>query len=358
MGISENVDEGTNSSRERKNDSFFSPQIQVKRVMWLFFIVLIVLLFSGYIGGYYWLRTPGGKAYSGPSKPLSVSVALLRQHVGALVAMNPPRNVAHLASLDKTADYIRTQWQKMGYTTSDQTFKSGASTFRNVQTFVGPATGPRIVVGAHYDVCGEQPGADDNASGIAGLLELSRLLHEHKSKLTHRIDLVAYTLEEPPYFGTSQMGSAVHATALKKSGVDVTIMISLEMIGYFSDKPGTQSFPSSLLSLWYPTTGNFIAVVGDQSKSGRSYSRKIRQLMKVGSPLPVYSLNAPATLPGIDFSDHRNYWAQGYPAVMVTDTAFFRNHNYHKPTDTIDTLQFDKMADVVRGVFWAVMHLP
>ena len=134
-------------------------------------------------------------------------------------------------------------------------------------------------------------------------------------------------------------------------------MISLEMLGYFDDQKNSQRFPVSLMSLWYPTQGNFIAVVGDQSKSGRQITRQIRSGMQRGGTLPVYSINAPATLPGIDFSDHRNYWHEGYPALMITDTAFFRNVNYHQSTDTPDTLNYVKMAQVVEEVFHAIMEL-
>lgn len=327
------------------------------KVMWILLASLVLVSLVAYFGVYYWLCNPGGEKVPPPSGSLPVSVSLLRQHVTALVSVKPARHAGNVASLDKAADYIRSQWTTMGYKTKDQVFKIGSKTYRNVQTFAGPEAGPRIVIGAHYDVCGNQPGADDNASGVAGLLELSRLIKTLKPKLKYRIDLVAYTLEEPPHFGTHQMGSAVHAAELKRSGVDIIAMISLEMIGYFSNTPGSQEYPIGLLSLWYPTVGNFIAVVGNQTSSGRRLTQQIRQGMVSASSLPVFSLNGPSGLTGIDFSDHRNYWAQGFPAVMVTDTAFFRNKNYHQPTDTIDTLQFDKMSQVVKGVYWATLNL-
>ena len=175
--------------------------------------------------------------------------------------------------------------------------------------------------------------------------------------MTHRIDLVAYTLEEPPYFATALMGSAVHARSLKEKGTEVRLMISLEMLGFFSDEKNSQRFPFPQMSWWYPTVGNFIAVVGDQSINGRRMTRSVRSGMKRGSSLPVYSINAPTTLPGIDFSDHRNYWAEGFPALMITDTAFLRNGNYHQVTDTPDSLDYTRMAQVVEGVYRALVEL-
>src|SRR5205085_687602 len=168
----------------------------------------------------------------------------------------------------------------------------------------GPDTKEKLVVGAHYDSAGEQPAADDNASGVAGLIELAGLLN--KAVLPLRVELVAYSLEEQPYFGTAQMGSAVHAASLKQKGDSVRCMISLEMIGYYNDAANSQSYPMPGLQALYPSRGDFIMVVAKMNQGG--IVRRIKRVMQGATPLPVYSINAPSLVAGIDFSDHRNYW--------------------------------------------------
>jgi hypothetical protein len=211
------------------------------------------------------------------------------------------------------------------------------------------------VVGAHYDVCGEQPGDDDNASAVAAVLELARLLERHRPDVAHRLELALWPLEEPPNFRTPAMGSAVHARRLADGEVPVGGMICLEMLGYFSDRPGSQSFPVPGMGLLYPSRGNFIAVVGN----GPSWrlTREVKARMDGATELPVRSINAPALVPGVDFSDHFNFWRQGWKAVMITDTAFYRNPNYHQLTDTPDTLDYGRMARVVTGVYAAATTL-
>ena len=264
-----------------------------------------------------------------------------------------PRDVGHPENLDRVADYIHENFDPFAKTVKEQTYSAGDMTLRNVRALFGPNTDERIVVGAHYDVAGPYPGADDNASGVAGLLELGRLLANEK--LPIKVELVSWPLEEPPYFYTRKMGSFVHAKSLKDQGINVRAMIALEMIGYFTDEPGSQSFPLSLLRPFYPSTGNFIAVVGKLFQRG--LVKKIRESMKETSPLPVESINAPKLLPGIALSDHINYWWAGYPAVMITDTAMYRNPNYHGPFDTADTLDYERMAQVVEGIRGAILRL-
>ncbi len=223
-----------------------------------------------------------------------------------------------------------------------------------------------MVIGAHYDSHGDAsgvqvtgdshtPGADDNASGVAGLLELARLLG--KQPPPRAVELVAYTLEEPPHFRTTHMGSAWHARALKAANREVSLMLSLEMIGYFTDAPGSQRYPLGLMKLVYPDRGNFIALIGRFGDFGAM--RKAKSLMAgaTGS-LPVYSMNATPAIQGIDFSDHLNYWKQGYPALMVTDTSFMRSEHYHGAGDTFDKLDYRRMARVVNGVHAIVTGFP
>jgi Zn-dependent M28 family amino/carboxypeptidase len=197
------------------------------------------------------------------------------------------------------------------------------------------------------------PGADDNASGVAGLLELAPLLSN--SEFPIQVELVAYTLEEPPFFRSEAMGSAVHAASLKRQGVVVRAMFSLEMIGYFSDEPSSQKFPNPLLKLFYPSRGNFIAVVGNFGQIG--LVRKVKRAMRATTLLPVHSITAPGWLPGIDFSDHLNYWQQGYPAVMITDTSFYRNEHYHTAEDTLEKLDYNRMAKVVQSMHATILEL-
>ena len=287
------------------------------------------------------------------AEPAFVDPARLEAHVRTLSETLGPRDAGHPGNLDRAASYIRSAFEQTRGKTWDQPFQVGRTTYRNVVAAFGPPSGERIVVGAHYDTAGPYPGADDNASGVAGLIELAGLLG--KAPPASRVDLVAYTLEEPPFFRSEHMGSAVHARALKAEGVAVRAMLSLEMIGYFTDAEDSQTFPAPGLSLFYPTAGNFIAVVGRLGEGG--LVRRIKKAMSKASSLPVHSINAPRFLSGVDFSDHLNYWEAGYPAAMITDTAFYRNPNYHAATDTPDTLDYRRMAQVVAGVYAAVLDL-
>ena len=283
----------------------------------------------------------------------AVSPERLREHVRVLSEDFVPRDFAHPANLDRAAAYIREQFEAAGGDAWEQPYDAGRTTYRNVAAGFGPETGERIVIGAHYDAAGPYPAADDNASGVAGLLELARLLGRQPPAT--RVELVAYPLEEPPFYRTPQMGSAVHATSLRRQGVRVRVMISLEMIGYFTDAPGSQQLPLAALRPFYPSRGNFIAVVG---KLGQALLvRRIRRAMRRATPLAVHSINAPRWVPGVDFSDHVNYWDAGYPAVMVTDTAFYRNPHYHTAHDTADTLDYARMAQVVEGIYAVIRAL-
>ncbi len=278
----------------------------------------------------------------------------LASTVEHLVAVSPSRSYENPAAMQTAAQYVFDRFRVYGLTPELQEFQVGTETYANVSAVVGPTQGPRVVVGAHYDVCGDQPGADDNASAVAGLLEVARFARENELDLPYRTEFVAFALEEPPFFGTPHMGSHVHASALHRDREPVRAMICLEMIGFFSDKPKSQRYPFSLMRLFYPGRGNFIAVVGNCGSF--SLVNEVAGYMRRAA-IPVRTLKAPRWVPGVDFSDHRNYWALGYDAVMVTDTAFYRNPNYHEVTDTPDTLDFDRMLEVTRGVCWTVLNL-
>ena len=320
------------------------------------FAVLLLLAILGFAGLLVaaWFRVTQPILFTagttGDAPP--VDAARLEAHVRMLAETLAPRDEGHPENLDRAAAYLRREFERAGaVAVSDQPFESRGRTYRNVIASFGPRTKELIVVGAHYDTAGPLPGADDNASGVAGLIELAYLLG--RTPPAARVELVAYTLEEPPYFRSASMGSAVHASSLRAQGFAVRVMLSLEMIGYFSDQPDSQHYPVSLLKAFYPSRGNFISIVGKMDQ-GRTM-RRVKKAMAGASPLPVYSINAPRAIPGVDFSDHLNYWNEGYDALMITDTAFYRNPNYHTFADTPDTLDYKRMALVVGGVYAAVL---
>jgi Zn-dependent M28 family amino/carboxypeptidase len=286
---------------------------------------------------------------------VSADPSRLRSDVEALVGLPGSRCFERPDDLDRAADWVRSALEASGLPVEEAPYAVGGWSFRNFIARYGPAGAPILVVGAHYDVCGEQPGADDNASAVAGVLELARLLERHRPDVAHRIELALWPLEEPPNYRTSAMGSAVHAGSLAGGDVRVSGMICLEMLGYFSDQPRSQAFPIPGMGLLYPSRGNFIAVVGNGS-SWR-FTRGVKARMAGATELPIKSINAPAFVPGVDFSDHYNFWKQGWNAVMITDTAFYRNPNYHQVTDTPDTLDYERMAHVVTGVYAAMTTL-
>ena len=265
------------------------------------------------------------------------------------------RSDAHVERLNECANYISEEFKKLTDAVEEQKYLVNGKEYKNIICSFGPKDGARIIVGAHYDVCGEQPGADDNASGVAGLLETARLLKNQSGNLKYRVDFVAYSIEEPPNFRTENMGSAVHAKMLHDNNIKVRQMICLEMIGYFSEHSKSQEYPIGLMKLFYPTKANYIAVVG-KIEQGKLI-RKTRKAMRENSEIKVCSINSPAFIPGIDFSDHLNYWKYGYSAIMITDTAFYRNENYHEKTDTFESLNIEKMAEVIKGVCASIVGM-
>jgi len=245
-------------------------------------------------------------------------------------------------------EYIANQFRLAGGVVTEQAFLVRKQTFHNVIATFGPSdpNAPVIVLGAHYDAFNDLPAADDNASGTAGLLELARLLGT--AKLSRPITLVAYPNEEPPFFASENMGSAVHAESLAHR--DVEAMICLEMIGYFGHE---QMWHSWVLSLLYPNDGNFIGVTGGWND--RQLARTVKRAILGTHEVDVLSFTGPHEM--LDASDQRNYWSRGWRAVMVTDTAYVRNPNYHTIHDTPETLDYKRMAGVVDGVFSAVIHM-
>ena len=302
------------------------------------------------VGTWYVFRQPSFGVLN-PIAGVSASSSNLEAHVHFLTTEVSPRGVNWSENLERAADYLFEQFAATSDRVERQDFLADGDSYLNIVAEYGPGSGPVVVLGAHYDAMtlfGDNPGADDNASGTAGILELGRLLGEQAPSM--RVMIVAYSLEEPPYFASPLMGSRIHADSLVERGLDVWGVINLEMIGYFSE---VQPWPSMLLDLLYPDSGDFIAVVGRYED--RRLARHVKHSFRGATFVPAYSYTGPRVL-GTDASDHRNYWLHGFEAIMVTDTAFARNPNYHAASDTAETLDFERMAGVVDGVFNSVLQ--
>ena len=272
---------------------------------------------------------------------------IIKSHFVTLTKTPQFRTYDNLVQLEQTINFIKSVFNQYADSVYIQEYIANGSRYKNVICSFGTEHSKRIIVGAHYDVCDEQQGADDNASGVIGLLELARMLKGQK--LHYRVDLVAYSLEEPPFFRTESMGSYIHAKSLFENKIDVYGMISLEMIGYFRDDKKSQNYPLGILSLFYGNKGNYITLV--KKIGAGKFVRKFCSKYKSAKTIRTKKFAAPTFVPGIDFSDHLNYWSFGYSALMITDTSFYRNNNYHKETDTMETIDFKRMAKVIDGVF-------
>jgi len=282
----------------------------------------------------------------GVQSNLRTAVQYLSQDIGE-------RSYLDVRKLTTVADFVEERFQAYGCSVKRQPFSYRSSTYHNVIGEVRSSHNANegiLVIGAHYDTVVGTPGADDNASGVAGLLELARLTALSPRRRTVRF--IAFSLEEPPVFMTSRMGSHVYARSLKDEGIPVFGMISLEMLGYYCDVNDCQYYPLSIFRWFYPEKGNYIAFVGNIAS--RSFTNKLKRSFASVSSLPLESLNGVSVIPGVDFSDHRSFWKFGFPAFMITDTAFYRNPNYHGPGDTPDTLDYQRMAELVAGLHKAL----
>lgn len=286
---------------------------------------------------------------------MNADIQRLYQDVEFLTSIDPPRNYKHPESLAKVCIYLQEEFTKAGLSISTQKWQAEGQTYTNVIASYQHEKTKRLIIGAHYDVCGDQPGADDNASAVAGLLETARLVAQHQPKLDFRIDFVSYCLEEPPFFATTEMGSYVHAKSLQDTQTEVIGMICYEMIGFFSDEPHSQNFPNQALEKLYPHTGNFIMIVGIEKHA--QFTQKVFNGMQKQDQIAIHTINFPNDTGLAGLSDHRNYWTFGYDAVMINDTSFLRNPHYHEASDTIETLNFDKMKSVVDAVYIALQEL-
>ena len=278
----------------------------------------------------------------------------LRSHVEMLAVDIGERNVFRPEALHAAADYIDQQFHGQGYDVVRQVYRAKGVESANLEATRGgdERSNEILLIGAHYDSVSGSPGADDNASGVAVLLEMSRRFRDIHTERTVRF--VAFVNEEPPFFYWRQMGSMVYARAARTRGDDIRLMMSLEMLGCYSDEPGSQRHPP-LFRYFYPNRGNFIALVSNLRS--RRMLRRTVSLFKRHSDVPVQSLATLSIVPGVSWSDHLSFWRWGYPALMVTDTAFYRYPHYHTAGDTPDKIDYETMALVTDGLTRAITAL-
>ncbi|MBU0943336.1 MAG: M20/M25/M40 family metallo-hydrolase [Proteobacteria bacterium] len=299
-----------------------------------------------------------GSSYTGPLPPLSEqeqhTAGLLEKHVHILANEIGPRNIWRRSSMDSTVSYLDKILSDMGYTIQRQEFSSHEVTSTNLEVEIPGHLYPEeiIVVGAHYDTVSNCPGANDNGSGVAALLELARLLADANPQRTVR--LVAFANEEPPFFFSNTMGSAFYAARCHDRKEKIMGMLSLETIGYYSDEPGSQQYPFPF-SIFYPDTASFIGFVGNIRS--RQLVRATIKAFRSHARFPSEGLAAPSFITGVGWSDHLSFWRKGYPAIMVTDTAFNRYASYHTPEDTAEKLDYERMSRVVTGLVPTILEL-
>jgi Zn-dependent M28 family amino/carboxypeptidase len=331
----------------------FEPILDPRKPNWklrLACTVLVLVLVMGFVWIWRITQMPL-KSYKGPLQPLSDEESQLATRLSAHVTYVSEtvgeRSLSRPGSLQATTEYLRNSLKQAGYAVTEHTYSIEGHAVSNIEvSLVGSdnSSGP-VIVGAHYDSVAGTIGADDNATGVAGVLELARLLQGSKPRRTLRF--VLFVNEEPPYFRTDTMGSLVYARQLRRDHIPVSAMISLEMLGFYSDVPGSQKYPPGL-GLFYPGQGDFIGFVGNQESRDLVW-RSIRRFRESAS-FPSEGVAAPADWPGVGWSDHWSFWQQQYPAIMITDTAMFRNPYYHTPLDTANRLDFVRMARVVSGI--------
>jgi len=261
----------------------------------------------------------------------------------------------YYSALTKASNYITTQMKLYNNNFSIQQYYHDKKLFQNlILEKVGIGIQEEIlIVGAHYDSVLNSPGADDNATGVAGLLELIRLLYNYNNQRTLRF--VAFTLEEPPFFGLEQMGSYVYAQSCHEKDENVVGMIALEMLGFYTERRKSQKYPLQDMERIFPTRGNFIAVVGNE-QSRQLNTNFIEHLNKT-TQIKTETITSNSPINGIDLSDHSSFWKHNYPAVMITDTAFYRNPHYHEVSDTIETINFRYFARLVYSLAYALKKL-
>ncbi len=298
----------------------------------------------------YCIHMPG-QSYRGPLAPLSAQEQVVGEaiasHIGMLAGTIGERNYWRYEALQAAADYIERQFLEMGYEVRPQTYEIDGRPFRNLEVELPGRARPDeiVVVGAHYDSVRGSPGANDNASGVAALLELARLLRS--KTLDRSLRLVAFVNEEPPFYRSELMGSQAYVRDIQAKGERIAAMLSLETIGFYSEAPGSQRYPFPI-NFFYPDRGDFIAFVANLG-SGRLV-RKVVSDFRRHTDFPSEGIAAPGMIPGVDWSDQWAFWAAGYPAVMVTDTALYRYPYYHSAADRPERVDYGRTARVVAGL--------
>ena len=325
---------------------------------WFWVAVQIVVFGLLFIAVSFYVTSMPGRSYSGPLRPLAdvevESRDRLKTHVSTLAGRIGERNVKHYESLQAALDYIETELREKGFEVTEQEYSVDGKPVKNIEAELRGTETPDqiIIVGAHYDSVSGSPGANDNASGVAALLELAGMFKARALGRTLRF--VAFVNEEPPYFQTEQMGSRAYARRSRERGENIVAMLSLETIGYYSDVENSQLYPFPF-SLFYPSKGDFVGFVGNTSS--RSLVRRAIMVFREGAAFPSEGVAAPGWLTGIGWSDQWSFWRENYPGLMITDTALFRYPNYHKRSDTPDKVDFDRLVRVVAGIRQVVEDL-
>ena len=282
--------------------------------------------------------------------PLSPDEVALREELRAdvlkLAGEIGERNMWHYTQLNAAADFIENSFSRAGLQPRRDSYEMHGQACHNIEAEIRGASPRILLVGAHYDSVLGSPGANDNGSGVAAMLTLARRFAGRKTE--HTLRFVAFVNKEPPYFLSNEMGSFVYAGRCKERGDKISAMISLETIGYFSDAPHSQNYPSPGLGLFYPKVGNFIGFVGNVGS--RALLRRSVALFRKHAKIPSEGAALPAFIPGVSWSDQWSFWRNGYPGIMITDTAPFRYPYYHSDSDTPDKLDYDRFALVVSGM--------
>jgi hypothetical protein len=323
-------------------------------------VVAAILVLLWWFG----MRMPGKNvSKAGPLSPDEIVLREeLRANVQKLAGEIGERNMWHYAQLNAAADFIEDSFSRVGLRTRRDSYEMGGQPCHNIEAEI-PGNRPEIIViGAHYDSVFGSPGANDNGSGVAALLALAQRFAARETERSpprrtpnKTLRFVAFVNEEPPYFLSGEMGSLVYARRCKERGDKISAMISLETIGYFSDAPHSQTYPSPGLGVFYPKVGNFIGFVSNVKS--RALLRRVIALFRKQGKIPSEGASLPAFIPGVSWSDQWSFWQHGYPAIMVTDTAPFRYPYYHSSNDTPDKLDYDRFTLVVSSMEKVIQEL-
>jgi hypothetical protein len=319
-----------------------------KRILFSALRVLIAVVAVVALLWWFGMRMPGKNISKAAS--LSPDEGALREELRAdvqkLAAEIGERNMWHYPQLNAAADFIEDSFSRAGLHPRRDSYEVNGQACHNIETEIAGARPEVILIGAHYDSVFGSPGANDNGTGVAAMLALARRFAGRKTE--HTLRFVAFVNEEPPYFLSGEMGSFVYAGRCKARGDKISAMISLETIGYFSDAPGSQTYPAPGLGVFYPKVGNFIGFVSNVQS--RALLRRVVALFRTHAKIPSEGAALPAFIPGVSWSDQWSFWRNGYPGIMITDTAPFRYPHYHSASDTPDKLDYDRFTLVVSGM--------